>query len=535
MISRLPAIVAFVVVSLSLAVAGAFFAPVRLGGDATYAVTRGSSMAPRFKSGDLVVIKRVDEVHVGDVAAYRSPLTKQLVVHRIIAERDGRFVFKGDNNSWIDTYEPTSGEIVGKLWIHTHGAGAVLNSARNPWFLGAFGGLFAMTLAGTQPDRRRSAPGARSREMKRTRGGAAVFVGSTAQLILATLAVVTAVFGLVSLIAFRSPTTTTVPTTTKFEEHAVFSYEGSATEGLYYENLQLQTGDPIYVHLVPVVTFGLAYELSAPGAQDLHGTIRYVAVLRDVNGWERSLDLVPTTPFEGTSASVSSAIDFPNLMAAAAQAQAETGSPSRQQTVAITAEVILRGSLDGVPFESYFNPFYTLRINLPDEIYVETAATRDFEKVAPVSNETLPDPFHQSQSLSVTTTQHEPNTLGLGVTDVRVEQLRLFGGVVTLTSLAALVVSATLMVVTLARSKANRVHARYGTQLVHVETLFLPPTEQRIAMSTMSDLVRVANRLQTVILWIHREGGESYLVMDGERTYIYHVNEGRPRQSEASS
>jgi len=39
---------------------------------------------------------------------------------------------KGDNNTWIDGYSPTSSEIYGKLWVHIPGAGKIILTLKKP-------------------------------------------------------------------------------------------------------------------------------------------------------------------------------------------------------------------------------------------------------------------------------------------------------------------------------------------------------------------------------------------------------------------
>ena len=55
---------------------------------------------PAFHRGDLVLLRQTSDYQLGDVAIYLHP-TLGLVIHRIIAENDGHFVLKGDNDAWI--------------------------------------------------------------------------------------------------------------------------------------------------------------------------------------------------------------------------------------------------------------------------------------------------------------------------------------------------------------------------------------------------------------------------------------------------
>ncbi len=74
---------------------------------ATYADT--NSMDPLFDYGanGLELIPRNEnEIHIGDIAAYESKITGELIVHRVVnIKEDSRgkyFIFKGDNNKTAD-------------------------------------------------------------------------------------------------------------------------------------------------------------------------------------------------------------------------------------------------------------------------------------------------------------------------------------------------------------------------------------------------------------------------------------------------
>ena len=66
------------------------FAPTALGGPADYVVTAGTSMEPRFHTGDLAIVRSAREYRVGDIVAYRSRALNTIVLHRIIAKVGGR-------------------------------------------------------------------------------------------------------------------------------------------------------------------------------------------------------------------------------------------------------------------------------------------------------------------------------------------------------------------------------------------------------------------------------------------------------------
>ena len=74
---------------------------------------------------------RLESYEVGDVVTYRHP-TIGPIIHRIIDRSGERFIFKGDNNEWIDSYEPVEDELIGKEWLHVPGAASVLLKLRMP-------------------------------------------------------------------------------------------------------------------------------------------------------------------------------------------------------------------------------------------------------------------------------------------------------------------------------------------------------------------------------------------------------------------
>lgn len=108
------------------------FAPTALGGRSDYVTINGNSMEPAFHGGDLVIVQQPQEYQVGDIVAYRDPTLNRVIFHRIIAINLDQYILKGDNNSWIDAYQPGKIEIIGKIWQHISRAGYVLVWIRTP-------------------------------------------------------------------------------------------------------------------------------------------------------------------------------------------------------------------------------------------------------------------------------------------------------------------------------------------------------------------------------------------------------------------
>lgn len=107
-------------------------APPQLGGSTSYVITTGISMLPRYHAGDLVLLRREATYHIGEVAGYHNGQLGVTVMHRIVAVEGAHYLFKGDNNDFIDSFHPTAAQIVGAEWIHLPGWGSFLLTLRTP-------------------------------------------------------------------------------------------------------------------------------------------------------------------------------------------------------------------------------------------------------------------------------------------------------------------------------------------------------------------------------------------------------------------
>lgn len=88
--------------------------PSQLGGPVSYAIVSGSSMEPHLHRGDLVMLRPASGYQVDQVVAYRTD-KGATVLHRIINTNGPGYVVQGDNNTWVDPYQPTRDQIVGRL------------------------------------------------------------------------------------------------------------------------------------------------------------------------------------------------------------------------------------------------------------------------------------------------------------------------------------------------------------------------------------------------------------------------------------
>ena len=67
----------------------------------------GISMLPTLRDGHICIAKKIaGELQENDIGVYWEPITKSWVNHRVIYKTEAGYIFKGDNNSFYDTFVP---------------------------------------------------------------------------------------------------------------------------------------------------------------------------------------------------------------------------------------------------------------------------------------------------------------------------------------------------------------------------------------------------------------------------------------------
>lgn len=125
----------FVVIILLITAAALTFLAPRFGWSVD-AVFSGS-MEPELKVGAVVITRPVEpeEIKVGDILTFYSPLSEQLTSHRVIAVEQGSslcFSTKGDANEDADPFTLPPENVVGKVCFHIPYLGYVAQFVKTP-------------------------------------------------------------------------------------------------------------------------------------------------------------------------------------------------------------------------------------------------------------------------------------------------------------------------------------------------------------------------------------------------------------------
>jgi signal peptidase I len=504
-----------------------YFAPVGLGGSTSYVVTDGISMQPRFHSGDLALVRNRGSYNVGEIVAYNSRTFHTIVLHRIVARAGDRYVFKGDNNNFVDFEHPTQSQLIGSLWLHIPGAGARLESLRSPLLLGVLVAAGVLLLGGAAFTQRR-----RLRRRQRRAGGSGG--GSTGhppmrspEALFGVLAVgllALLPFVVLALLAFTRSTTELAPVKVPYKQSGTFSYTAKATPGPTYPNERAVTGEPLFTHVLNLVDLRFAYRFHTAAAHSLAGSAALYAKVASTSGWQTTLALGSPRRFRGDRAVVEGRLDLTALLALVRRVQSTT-AVSGTYTLTLIPRIRASGSLGALPLHTTFSPRAQFSLTQFEAQPVApaggpTGESSSANSTAPSAAPSPANPFDQSTASALTGRGTQPLYLSLGIARVTVARARwiALGGI-------ALILSALLAALALIRPRprdeSTAILARHRQSIVPVARVWQLPGVGVIDVPEMEALVRIAEHYDRSILQETTEEGESYWVTDESGQFRY--------------
>jgi signal peptidase I len=496
--------------------------PAQLGGATTYVTTHGISMQPRLHTGDLALVRPAADYRVGDVVAYRSAVLRSVVLHRIIRRDGDRYVFKGDNNNFVDPNHPRRAELIGRMWLRVPRGGAILSWLRLPAIAALLCG--GVALLWLWPVRRRRRDGRRGKAAgARPRGAPSMsrslrMVSPNAQLLLFGCAAVAVACLALGLLAWTRSTTDPVAAKVNYTHKVRFSYRAEAAAGAVYPTGTVKTGDPIFLRLVQQVRVKVAYQLAADAPRQLGGTQQILLRLRSPTGWSRTIRLQPSTPFRGASASAWVVLDLAQLRALIARVEALTGTPVGSAfTVEILPRVHVKGTLADEALDDRYDPALSFQL---DSLQLRVGGSGASAASAAGAGGDAGVGFTQSRTGSVAATVATPNHLRLGSHGLQVATARWVALIGYLLAIAVALLT-TIRERRRPQDPSMQIHARYGHLIVPIAAIMHNPGQPVIDVMSIDALAQVAERCERVILHHHRIGAESYLVDDEGTLYRY--------------
>lgn len=501
-----------------------YFAPGPLGGSTAYVVTHGVSMEPRFHTGDLAVVRSQGSYRVGEVVAYHNKELHTIVLHRIIGRDGNRYVFKGDNNDFIDFEHPAASQLIGALWFHIPGVGATVQSIRSPALVGVLvAGALLLFMGGMFMRRRRL-------RRRRRRAGqspehvqihAPALTADSVTMILAVGLIALLPFVMLAVLAFTRPSTKLHAVPVPYKQSGRFSYSAEATPGPTYHSDRAVTGDPLFTRVLNEVNLHFGYRFTSAVGHSLRGKTTLSATLTSTSGWNTTFPLSGTTYFHGDRATVSATLNLSSLHSLI-QSVEKTTRVSGSYTLAIMPHVRATGSLDHLPLSTTFSP--ALEFSVSELEVKPTLGGSSSSATAGASSA-----FTPSSGGSVPSKRYQPLFLSFKVVQVSVAAARaiaLIGIAVVLAGLIAML--GLLRTRKRPQGEAAGIRARYGHMIVPVAHVAQPAGSSVIDVADMEALVRIAEHYDRSILHETAAGAEAFWVTDESGQFRYTVGVSAP-------
>jgi signal peptidase I len=471
------------------------FAPTLIGGRASYVVVNGNSMEPGFHRGDLVIVQAASIYNVGDIAIYRNAELNAFVIHRIIAMEQDHYVFKGDNNSWIDTYRPNRAELIGKLWIHLPELGKAMEWLRLPINMGLTTGLLGgILMASTMnPHRkRRNKPSGNYGGM--LEGGLYIF------------GFFVLVFLGLSILFFLRPLTRNAEKIGYIQE-SQFSYSATGTP-VIYDTDTVRSGEPVFPKLTCFLNIGFTYTLLGNNVQAISGSHQLIArVMDEQSGWQRTIPMNEITTFSGNSFFTTSTLDLCQIISLVNTLEQETGLRANNYMLEIVPQVTVTAIAVGNQITDSFEPKLVFKF---DDVH--------FSLFTPKGQD---NPLHLSKQGFAINTNVEANTLSVFRWQPTILSIRVISLLGLVLSLIGLLILSIPIFASSKESQETLIRLKYGALLVNVYDQNIELTSALINVTSIDELAKLAERHNTVILHMTLNFMHSYLVQCNGINYRY--------------
>ncbi len=505
-----------------------FLAPPKIGGRTTYVVTSGNSMEPSFHPGDLALIRPTAHYRVGEIVAYHSTLLHVVALHRIIAIHGGRYVFKGDHNTFIDPTRPTRSELIGALWVHIPRGGVVFHWLHSPITAAVLCGFVALLLVGTgETQRRRSRRGnrgngsARQKASPVTSSDRGAPLGISVRSLLIAVATLAAACALLAVYAQTRPATRGVTNQVQYTQKGHIDYHATAPVGAVYPDGTVSTGDPIFLQLVHRLAVKAAYRFAVDAPSRLQGTQQVFLQLTGPTGWNRRLALSPLRHFTGAAISTPATIDLRAVQALLTDVQKATGIPAVGASVGIVMKVHVTGTVAGQAVDESFSPTAGFQLQ-PLELTPSGSAPPPAAGSAAAGTPSSQTGFDPTAQGKVTAVSSVPNAFSLAGHVLSYSSLTWLALAGFLLTGALSIVLAVLLKRNKAFDEAARIRSRYGHLLVPImigDDLGWPPVD----VTSFKALARLAQSAGQLVLHHQADAVDTYLVNDNGTVYRYQI------------
>jgi hypothetical protein len=182
------------------------------------------------------------------------------------------------------------------------------------------------------------------------------------------------------------------------------------------------------------------------------------------------------------------------------------------------SNISLEGQVDGLAIQDQFSP----RLNFDlDSIQMQLAKPEASNKDSSLSDLLNPS---QTGKLKLNRERQVSNKFSIFGFEIAVSLARQLAVSGSLISVCGLFVLGIVMFRAKSAGEAAWIAFNYGARLLPVQTYDFAKEEKLIEMTTIDNLVHLAQQEGCMIMYLINEEGHHYFVNDGRATYRYFVN-----------
>jgi len=242
--------------------------------------------------------------------------------------------------------------------------------------------------------------------------------------------------------------------------------------------------------------------------KEFSGVYQVSAKISDIDGWNRSFELVPETEFAGSEFDAQMSLDICQAQALIAEKEEKTETKNRWYNLTIYPEITVAGSVEDNPFDDIYRPEIIFQIDsnimrLPDGLEV----------------------LALDQEGSIKNVREVSNFLLIFGRELDIEVARRIAMIAFGLSLAAAIFPAWSLFRDWKKSDISRIQVQYHPLLVDV-TAGSSSTQvnQIIDVASFSDLTKLAERYGAMILHESEGSFHRYSVLDEQSIYQYTID-----------